>query len=279
MTTKLNSKKNERSQLIFHLLQRSKELMEEKYDLHKVSIRTIKADGSRLSTPVKIEGTNDSGKNVTYFGKIIGYGDLLTFRSIQTLKNIYLQLYNHEPLFEIFQTPEENAKFQFKTLQLIHKIGIPTAKPYGCHKIHENHWLLVEEYLQAAPLSSISNITIEQIDTIFKYLRKLHKKKIFHGDFKPDNILIADKIYILDLGCLRKDVSPIEKRGYDLASMIGSFLEYKPVEDIVRIARAHYSRKDLQAAANYIGLVQMRPDIHFNDEMKRNLLLRLKQKR
>jgi len=278
MTTQSNANRQKSSKLFFNMLQSTKKVMVDEYGLYKVSIRTLKTDGSRLSTPVKIEGLNKKDKEVSYFGKIIGHGDLLTFRSIQLLKNIYLQLYDHEPLFEIFSTPEESAQTQFKTLQMMYKIGIPTAKPYGCHQIEGNLWLLVEEYLQATPLSLLPNITIEQINTVFKNLRKLHKKKIFHGDLKPDNILISDKIYILDVGSLRKDVSPIKKRGYDLASMMGSFLAYHPAEDIVRIVRKHYPRKDLRAASDYIELVQMRPDIHFNNEMKNKLLIKLSQK-
>ena len=278
----MNSRKktdwNKNSHSFFNILQSIKKVITEEYGLQKVTIRKLKTDGSRLSTPIKIEGLKKNNTKVTYFGKIIGHDNTLTFRSIQLIKNVYLQLYDHEPLFEVFNTPKESAQDQFKTLDMIYKIGIPTPKPYGCHQLQENHWLLVEEYLQAKPLSLQHIITAEQIDTVFKNLRKLHKKKIFHGDLKSDNILISDKIYFLDVGSLKKSVSPIKKRGYDIASMICSFLVYQPAEDIVRIVRKYYPRRDLRASSEYIELVQMRPDIYFNNEMKKKLVILLNKK-
>ena len=119
----------------------------------------------------------------------------------------------------------------------------------------------------------------KQIDLIFKYLKMEHKKKIFHGDIKPDNILVGDKIYILDAGHFRKDAPAAKKQSYDLACMISSFLERQPVEEIVKIAQKYYSSRYLQAAAKYVELIQMRPDIHFTDETKQKLLHLLKGKR
>jgi tRNA A-37 threonylcarbamoyl transferase component Bud32 len=110
---------------------------------------------------------------------------------------------------------------------------------------------------------------------VFRHVQKLHKKKIYHGDLKPENILIGDTVYILDVGSLRKDVSPLKKRAYDLASLMCCFLTYQPVEEIVRIARSHYPRKDFHAVSEYVELIQLRPDFHFNDEMKHSLLSQL----
>ena len=60
--------------------------------------------------------------------------------------------------------------------------------------------------------------------------------------------------------------------------MISSFLEHQPVEEIVKIAQKYYSPRYIQAAADYIELIQMRPDIHFTDETKQQLLRLLKGK-
>jgi hypothetical protein len=87
--------------------------------------------------------------------------------------------------------------------------------------------------------------------------------------------MISKKIYILDVGHLRKNASNAKKRAYDLACLLCSLLEYQPVGELVQIAQQHYSSKDLQATMKYVELVQMRPDIHFNDETKKNLLVLL----
>ena len=250
------------------VLQRIRRIAAENYKITKISIRLVHTVGSRLSKPIEIIGISKKGKKIHYFGKIIGNSDVFTYRSIQYLKNVYLQLHNKNPIFGVFETPEEMAKDQYRTLKKIHTSRIPTAKPYGCYWVQDGLWLIITEYLDAKPLSYIEKIDSKQIDTIFSHLKEMHKKKIYHGDLKPDNIVIGQKIYIIDVGHLRKDVPRGEKQAYDLACIICSFLKYHPVDEIIKIAKKHYSLKKLRNASNYIDLVQMRPDIHFNDEMK-----------
>lgn len=257
------------------LTQSIRSILSEKYKLSKISIRPIHAGISRLSNPVEITGVSNKGIKTRYFGKIIGYSDVFMYRSIQYLKNVYLQFQNRNPLFGVYESPEEMARGQYQTLRMMHRSGIPTAKPYGCHYIQDGHWLLVTEYLTAKPLSSVEHLDSTQIDEVFSYLRKMHKKKIFHGDFKPDNIVVGRKIYILDVGHLRKDALSGEKQAYDLACALCSLLRYQPADEIIRIAKKHYSLKHLRAAMQYLDLVQMRPDIHFNDEMKTKLIFHL----
>jgi len=103
----------------------------------------------------------------------------------------------------------------------------------------------------------LANADPKQIDLVFNYLKKAHHKKIFHEDIKPDNILVGDKIYILDAGHFCKDAPAAKKLSNDLACMISSFLEYQPVEVIVKIAQKYYSPCYIQAAADYIELICM----------------------
>jgi tRNA A-37 threonylcarbamoyl transferase component Bud32 len=261
------------SEMFFRsVFQRIRHIAAENYKLTKISIRLVDTEGSRLSRPIEITGVTKKGKKIHYFGKIIGNSDVFTYRSIQYLKNVYLQLHNKTPIFGVFETPEEMAQSQYQILKRIHINGIPTAKPYGCHWLQDGLWLIITEYLDTKPLSSIEKIDSKQINIVFSYLKKMHKKKIYHGDLKPDNIVIGQRIYIIDVGHLRKDVPRGEKQAYDLACIICSFLNFHPTDQIIKIAKKYYSLKKLRHASNYIELVQMRPDIHFNDEMKKKLL-------
>jgi serine/threonine protein kinase len=248
-------------------------IMVENYDMKKVSIHPISAGASRLSNPIKIMGLDKHGKKVRYFGKVIGSNDILTLRYIQFLKNIYLQMNAQEQIFEIYETAEDMVSDQYEMMDVIYKSGIPAIRPYGYYLISDSQWLLVVEYLDAIPFSLLPEVNVGQLDTVFKYLKMAHQRNIFHGDIKPDNLLLGgDKIYLLDAGHFRKDVPASKKISYDLACMISSFLGYQPVEEIVNIARKHYPPKYIQAAARYVELIQMRPDIHFSDDTKRELL-------
>jgi tRNA A-37 threonylcarbamoyl transferase component Bud32 len=141
----------------------------------------------------------------------------------------------------------------------------------GYHSVSEGTWLLVAEFLDSRPVSECTECTIEQIDTLFGYLRRLHTKGIFHGDIKPENIMLGGEIYILDAGVFRKNVDPSKKRAYDLACLICSFMERHPAEGTVRSARRYYTRQNLLDAIKYIDLVQQRQDFHFDDQQKKRL--------
>ncbi len=256
-------------------LQSIRKIMAEEYGMTQVSIRPADSGSARLSIPIKITGLNKKGEKVRYFGKILGSSDDLSARSFQFFKNVYLEMNAQVPIFETYATTEDMARDQFLMMRAIYDFGIPTPKPYGYHFISGNLWLIVMEFIDAKPISEFEKLFPEQIDTVFQYLRKLHGNKIYHGDLKPDNVMIGERIYILDIGYLRKNASAAKKQAYDLACLLCSFLGFLLVGEIVRIARQHYSSKDLKGAMMYVQLIQKRPDIHFTDETKEELLVRL----
>jgi tRNA A-37 threonylcarbamoyl transferase component Bud32 len=255
-----------------YLLQVIRKIVHEKYNLSNISIRPIGSDASRLSIPIKISGFNEKGEKILYFGKILGSSDLITARSIQLFKNVYLQMNSQDPIFAAQQSAEEMAREQYEMLSAIRDAGVPTARPYGYHPINGQLWLVVAEFLDARPISASYCVTSAQMDIVFGYLKRMHKKGIFHGDIKPDNIMVGDKIYILDVGRFRDGVPAAKKQAYDLACMICSFLECESPKEIVRRACKYYSSRELRAAAEYLELVQRRPDINFTDATKNELL-------
>jgi tRNA A-37 threonylcarbamoyl transferase component Bud32 len=243
-------------------------VMAEHYDLRRTSVRPIRSDASRLSIPVKITGFTSKGVAAAYFGKILGSNDILSDRSMQFFKNLYLQMNAQDPIFGFTETAEDMARQQFESLDAIYKTGIPTARPFGYHLVSGGIWLLVAEYLDSRPVSEGSAVTHEQIDTLFGYLKRMHTKRIFHGDIKADNIMLGDKIYVLDAGVFRDDVREAKKRAYDLACLICSFPESSAPEATVGYARKYYSRQVISEAVEYLNLIQQRQDFHFTLQQK-----------
>ena len=265
---------NDRREFFRDILHRVRLIMAEQYKLNNVSIRPIGGGGSRLSVPVKIRGINEKGVETRYFGKIVGNSEVITERTIQLFKNLYLATNDKEPMFGAIQSPEEMTKYQFRVLQSIYDLGIPTAKPLGYHSIDGTLYLLVAEFLDATPISSVTEVSPAILETVFGYLRKMHTKGIYHGDIKPENIMLGDRIYIIDIGNLSDTASPDLKQAYDLACQLASFVGCCQLETIVSTARKFYSRSELKAAAEFMDLVQKRPDIDLPEDRK-NYLIRL----
>jgi tRNA A-37 threonylcarbamoyl transferase component Bud32 len=242
------------------------------FGLSQISVNPLGSGGSRLSIPVKITGLDKQGKRTKLFGKILGNADIMTARTIQTAKNLYLQMNAHDPMFDFARNAGDMAQNQFDTMMAIHNLGIPTAKPYGYYQLNEMLWLLVCEFLDAKPVTDIGKMSLEQMDDVFGWLRLMHKNGIFHGDIKPDNVMLGDKLYILDVGRYLDEAPRSQKQAYDLACQIASFLQFQPAEQIVKVARKHYSKEEMRAASEYLELIQRRIDIKFNDETKKELL-------
>jgi tRNA A-37 threonylcarbamoyl transferase component Bud32 len=272
MTEPSDAQSKARREFYRDILQRVRLIMVEQYKLTAVSIRPIGAGGSRLSVPVRIRGKNEHGVEISYFGKIIGNTEMITERTIQLFKNLYLASNDREMMFGAIQSPEEMTKYQYRVLQEIYNLGIPTAKPLGFHSIDGKLYLLVAEFLDAKPISTVTEINPEILETVFGYLRKMHQKGIYHGDIKPENIMVGDRIYIIDIGNLSDTASPNLKQAYDLACQIASFVGCCQLETIIKIARKFYSRNELKAAVEFMDLVQKRPDIDLPEDRKNHLI-------
>jgi len=253
------------------VIQSIHDLMAEHYDLKDVTIKPLGVGGSRLSIPIRVEGVDKNGNKVRYFAKILGNSELMTARTIQLFKNIFLHSISKEPMFDFNASAEQMAKHQYDLLHKIHEIGIPTAKPLGYYRLKGNLWLLVEEFLEAKPISNVSEITKDYLETAFDYLARMHKHGIFHGDIKPDNIMFAERVYIMDVGNFLDEAPEEEKKAYDLACTIASLLDYAPPEELVHLALKYFSKKDVIHAEEYIELIQRRPDINFSDKTKEEL--------
>lgn len=246
-------------------------LMDQAFGLHRVSIIPMSSEGARLSIPVRIEGLDPENRRMIYFGKILGNSDIMTQRAYQFFKNIYLNANSKEALFDFNQNAKEMAKDQYEGMSKLYELGIPTAKPYGYYPLVGGLWFLVAEFLEMEPTDS-GEVSTDQMETAFEYLSKMHRKKIFHGDIKPDNLIFAEEVYIMDIGHFLEKAPQKEKRAYDLACMAASFLDLFSAQEIVNAARKYYSNRDIRRAAAYLELIDQRPDFKMSIHKKERLL-------
>ena len=95
---------------------------------------------------------------------------------------------------------------------------------------------LVQEYINAQPLSTSRSFSPEEIKSIavqlleiLVYLQEERIPPIFHQDIKPENILVDDNIktYLIDFGLAR-----ISSNTMALSSMMGGTMGFMPPEQI-----------------------------------------------
>lgn len=245
-------------------------IMVESFKVRQVKVTPLGSEGSRLSIPIKIEGVDRTGSPVRYFAKILGGSDIMTEKTIQFFKNVYLQMEGRPALFNFNRSAKELALHQYETMSQVYRLGIPTAKPLGTFALPGGMWLFVAEFLEAASSAS-KKVSEEQLDKAFEHLRLMHKNGIFHGDIKPENFLFADRVYIMDVGNFLRDAPEKEKLSYDLACILASFLDLAAPEKLVKLAKGHYGIRDIKRAAAYLELIDHRPDFKMAPKKMRRL--------
>lgn len=246
-------------------------IMVESFKLRQVKVTPLGSEGSRLSIPIKIEGVDRTGSPVRYFAKILGGSDIMTEKTIQFFKNVYLQMEGRPPLFNFNRSAKDLATHQFEIMSQVYRLGIPTAKPLGTFALPGGMWLFVAEFLEAAS-SATNKVSEAQLDQAFEHLRLMHRNGIFHGDIKPENFLFADKVYIMDVGNFLRDAPDKEKTSYDLACILASFLDLASPEKLVKLAKGHYGVRDMKRAAGYLELIDRRPDFKMAPEKRKRLM-------
>jgi len=246
-------------------------IMVESFKLRQVKVIPLGSEGSRLSIPIKIEGVDRTGSPVRYFAKILGGSDIMTEKTIQFFKNVYLQMEGRPPLFNFNRSAKDLATHQFDIMSQVYRLGIPTAKPLGTFALPGGMWLFVAEFLEAAS-SATKKVSEAQLDQAFEHLRLMHRNEIFHGDIKPENFLFADKVYIMDVGNFLRDAPDKEKLSYDLACILASFLDLASPEKLVKLAKGHYGVRDMKRAAGYLELIDRRPDFKMTPEKRKRLM-------
>lgn len=250
-------------------------LMHREYGVRRISLRTIHSDASRLSMPMKLAGFDSAGRRVRYFAKLMGSQDLLSEWVAQFAKNIYLQISHQDPLFGFARTAEEMARQEYEGLLTLYQAGIPTARPLGYHPLVGGIWLFVSEFLSARPVGDAGELAPGQIDELFRDLSQLHRQGIFHGDIKAANILVGERVYLIDAGVFREGVPPERKEAYDLACLVCTLLDRHPLPQILRVARRYYSAEALRGIMDFADLIQKRQDFLFDDRRKDELRRRL----
>ena len=124
----------------------------------------------------------------------------------------------------------------------------------------------VLEYLQE--FQTLDELDPEAVaahaDTVFDFLHRMHQAGLAHGDFRSENVLVADdRLYFIDATSVR-ETAIADARAYDVACALGALEPLVGAHTAVAAAREHYTTEELLAAEEFLDFVNIRPDHDFD---------------
>jgi len=217
--------------------------------------RFLEAD-NWLSTPMVVDDR--------WFVKVITPQNALVHTLLTTGRNIGAFSSGTVGFFEHFGTPYEMAEHELAATERMRELGVNAPEPIEAFE-YEGLGVLVFEYLpEFRTLDELPAPTVEsQAGTVFEYLHRMHEAGLAHGDFRSENVLVADgRLYFIDATSVRETAID-DARAYDVACALGALEPLVGARTTVGAAARHYTAEELLAAEGFLDFVNIRPDHDF----------------
>ncbi|QGA83482.1 RIO1 family regulatory kinase/ATPase [Halomicrobium sp. LC1Hm] len=227
----------------------------ERYDEPSVRVEFLDAD-NWLSTPMAVDDR--------WFVKLITEQNSLVHALLTAGRNLGAFSSGTEGFFEHFGTPYEMADHELAATRTMRELGVNAPEPIEAFE-YEGHGVLVLEYIpDFAVLEDLSDETASDLaPVVFDFLHRMHDAGLAHGDFRAENVLVADgELYFIDATNVR-DGAIDDARSYDLACALGALTPLTGGRRAVDAAADHYTPTELLAAREFLDFVNIRPDHDF----------------
>ncbi|WP_135302268.1 RIO1 family regulatory kinase/ATPase domain-containing protein [Haloarcula amylovorans] len=210
-----------------------------------------------LSTPFVVEDR--------WFVKLITQQNSLVHALLTTGRNIGAFSSGTEGFFEHFGTPAQMAQHELEATERMRELGVNAPEPIEAFE-HNGMGVLVFEYLQDfATLDDLPPEAVERhAPTVFDYLHRMHEDGLAHGDFRSENVLVADdELYFIDATSVREEAIA-DARAYDIACALGALEPLVGAHTAVDAAARQYTAEELLDADEFLDFVNIRPDHDFD---------------
>jgi hypothetical protein len=228
----------------------------DRYDEPSARVEFLEAD-NWLSTPLVV--------NDQWFVKVITEQNSLVHALLTTGRNIGAFSSGTEGFFEHFGTPAQMAEHELSATEKMRELGVDAPEPVEAFE-YEDMGVLVFEYIpDFEPLDDHDPETVARhAPTVFDFLHRMHEAGLAHGDFRCENVLVADEtVYFIDATSVR-DGAIDDARAYDVACALGALEPLIGAPAAVDAAVAHYDPDELLAAEEFLDFVNIRPDHDFD---------------
>jgi tRNA A-37 threonylcarbamoyl transferase component Bud32 len=228
----------------------------ERYDIEDADAEFLDAD-NWLSTPLVVDEQ--------LFVKVISTQNSLVHALLTTGRNLGAFTSGTEGFFEHVANPLEMAEAELAATREMRTLGVDAPEPLEAFEV-DGLGVLVLEYLpEFATLDELDADDVAgHAPDLFAALATMHDNGLAHGDFREENVLVADgTLYFIDATGVRDD-SIEDARGYDVACALGALSVHIGARAAVETALTAYSPSELLAAREFLDFVNIRPDHSFD---------------
>jgi undecaprenyl-diphosphatase len=212
------------------------------YDMQHVHFADVDARGSR---PLFMEDAR--GKH--YFGKIFG----LEEHAADWLFKLYRFFrYKNLQAEEPYLSGRRNVEIESFFTLWARKSGVRVPNVVDLLRIG-NHWLLLQEKLDATSLSDTKRVTEKTLEDAWKQVRKLHGSNIAHRDLRAANLMVDKKgqVWVIDF-CFAESAPQPRRKRMDIAELLMSMALVVGAKRTVAAAASVLDRDELKKAMPYM---------------------------
>ncbi|WP_277540938.1 RIO1 family regulatory kinase/ATPase domain-containing protein [Haloarcula laminariae] len=226
-----------------------------RYDEPSGRVRFLSAD-NWLSTPMVV--------NDRWFVKVVTPQNSLVHALLTTGRNIGAFSSGTAGFFEHFGTPYQMAEHELAATERMRELGVNAPEPIEAFE-YEGLGVIVLEYLEE--FHTLDELPPEAVaphaETVFDFLHRMHEAGLAHGDFRCENVLVADdRLYFIDATSVRA-AAIADARAYDVACALGALEPLIGAHAAVGAAAKYYTPEELLAAEEFLDFVNIRPDHDF----------------
>ncbi|MFC7077384.1 RIO1 family regulatory kinase/ATPase domain-containing protein [Haloarcula halophila] len=228
----------------------------DRYEESSARVEFLEAD-NWLSTPLVV--------NDHWFVKVITQQNSLVHALLTTGRNLGAFSSGTEGFFEHFGTPYEMAEHELAATERMRELGINAPEPVEAFEYEEMGVVVLEYLAEFETFDDLSSETVaDHAPTVFEFLHRMHEDGLAHGDFRCENVLLADgEVYFIDATSVREDAIA-DARAYDLACALGALEPIVGADTAVDAAAQYYDTEALLAAEEFLDFVNIRPDHDFD---------------
>jgi membrane-associated phospholipid phosphatase len=186
------------------------------FTVHRV--KPVGLEGSGGSTPLKLDVTDEEGRERTIFAKLYAKSHVRADRWYKLGRSLLWGRFEDETPFG---TVRRFVEYEDYTLRMLTDYGFPTPDPLGVAEITpEREYMIAMEFFEDAAEIGEAEVDAHVIDEGLAMIRRFWDVGVAHRDVKPANLMVQrGELKLIDVFFVQLRPSPW-RQAVDLGNMM-----------------------------------------------------------